>query len=38
MGTTPFGNADPTVIASVVPQDRTIVRAMNGCAMASDRV
>jgi hypothetical protein len=38
MGTTLFGNADAAVVASVEPQDMTIVRGVNGCAMASDRV
>jgi hypothetical protein len=37
MGTTLFGNADPVVVASVMPQDMMIVRGVNGCAMASDR-
>jgi hypothetical protein len=37
MSTTLFGNADPAVVASVMPLDMMIVRGMNGCAMASDR-
>jgi hypothetical protein len=37
MGSTPFGDAGAR-LASVPPQDMTIVRGKNGCAMASDRV
>jgi hypothetical protein len=38
MDRTPFGDADPSVVALAAPEDTTIVRGMNGCAMASDHV
>jgi hypothetical protein len=37
MGTIRFGEVGVATAASVAPQDMTIVRGMNGCAMASDR-
>jgi hypothetical protein len=38
MGSTPFGDVDRAIVASVPPHDMTILRGKNGCAMASDRM
>jgi hypothetical protein len=38
MGSTPFGDSDPTALASVSPRNVKIVRGIPGCAMASDRI
>jgi hypothetical protein len=36
MSTIPFGDAEAAMVASAAPPEMTIVRGMNGCAMASD--
>jgi hypothetical protein len=38
MGTIRFGDGDAAMVAAVLPQKFAIVRGMNGCAMASDRI
>jgi hypothetical protein len=38
MGSTPFGDFDPTAFGSASPQYMKIVRGIDGCAVASDRI
>jgi hypothetical protein len=38
MGSTPFGDFDPTAFGSASPQYMKLVRGTDACAMASDRI